>query len=491
MKRRSLLLLILGLYATSVWAQDSERRILVEKALVNSHKVAIQQHKVEEAKLDKEKAWLTYMPKVGVTSAYIRLGNEPTIHADISDYTKGIGQAAEGLGSGFQQYLQQTAQANAANGDLALAGALQNPGTQALLGATQQYLGQALSSIPSELTLALAENNLWFYDVHAEMVIFSGMKVPTMAKAAQEKMMAQSALVEREEQVVILETLDYYDRMAVVEQSIKVLDKSQERLDKQTKFANKAMEAGLATDFDLNKIRIAEQELKAKRIELNASRELLFSKLQQLTGMERSELDSLSPELNIWWVSVEEANTANRAELKALDHSIQALQHKHKAEELDILPKAKAFAHLMQGGSDNIDIDPTWFVGVGMKWEIFDGLQRNRDVQKSQLEVESMVERRKEAEELIALDYEKKYMEWQVATQLVEVAKEKAKNAEQAMKIRVREHENGLVGINDRLEASSDYEKAELDYIQALHRQRKAAADFLQAMGTLDVTHIQ
>ncbi|WP_158281440.1 TolC family protein [Sediminitomix flava] len=500
MKKKGLWFLLV-LLPMKLFAQELDRNFFVEKALERNYEIKIQKNKVKDAQIDSKKAKAMYIPKVGLSSAYLYTLNSLSMERDISEYQDGFnhliengGEAINGVMDGYQQYLQ-----GAAAKDPNLAAALADPSTQALMGHTQGYFSQvggelmgSLSGMfPSTLSLALNDQHLWFYDLHADMIIFSGGKIPALSKAAHEKSMALEAMVEKKEIDVIKETLDYYDRLAVVNQSLQVLADSRKRLDKQTEFAQKAVEVGLATSYDLNKIKIAEQEIKAKEIELKGSQSLLYAKLQQLTGIPVEEIRQVQPKLELWWVNIDETNTSARPEIRALDHSVMALEHKHHSEKAEYLPKAKAFAHVMHGGSDLTKIEPFAFVGVGLKWEIFDGTVRKKDIQKSQLELENMQAQKMHAEEMVALDLEKKYMEWQVSTQLVDLQEEKAEDAKEALVIRKRELENGLADTNQLLEAVTDFENARLDKIQTLHRQRVAAASLLEAMGTLDADHLQ
>ncbi|NLR92043.1 TolC family protein [Flammeovirga agarivorans] len=476
----SYLTLLLSLLVQQSFAQELTRKDLVEKALDHSHLLKIKENEIKSTEYDKQRALYTYIPKVGVKGGYAYLLNDINISRDMST-------EKNSLISGIEHSKEQSL-ANLANSGL--------PPTMIGIGTPMiegiyNNIGNMVMQVPDQPTLSLKDQNLWFYDAYVEMVIFSGLQAPNYAKAAEAKANGQRAMLQKDENEIITETVGYYDKLAVIAQSLVVLEESQKRLDKQKQFAEKAKEVGLATDYDLNKIRIAEKDIVAKRIELNASRNLVVQKLQQLTGLSKEELITISPQLEVWWVDQNEINLGNRAEIKAIDFSVEALERKHKAEQYSALPKAKAFAHVMQGGSSLTSVDPIPFVGVGMQWEIFDGLQRKREVQKSELAISSMREKKAYAEELVSLDFEKKKMEWEVATQMVDVAKQKLDGAETGLKIRSQELKNGLADVNDILEEISDYEKLQLEYIQSVADQRTSAIALLDAMGVLNVEHIQ
>lgn len=456
------------------------RKELISQAIDNSHSLKIKRNEVSASELDRQRALYTYIPKVGVKGGYAYLLNDITISRDIS-------HNKNQMLYGIEQSKQQSLNALVNSG---LPPSFIGIGTPLIEGVYNNVSG-LVNQVPNTASVSFKDNNVWFYDAYVEMVIFSGLQAPTYAKAAASKAEAQMAMVEKEEHQIIIEVLDYYDKIAVVNQSMKVLEESQKRLDKQKEFGMKAKEVGLATAYDLNKIKIAEKDIKAKRIELESSKNLVIQKLHQLTGIDKEQLMTIDPNLDIWLVDEGEINLQNRAELKALGSSIEALKYKHKAEQYGALPKAKAFAHVMQGGSSLTNVDPLPFVGVGVQWEIFDGLQRKREVQKSALEIESMKEKRAYAEELISLEYEKKKMEWEVSTQLVTVAEEKVEDAQQGLRIKSEEVKNGLADIPELLKEISDYEMLQLEYIQKIAKQRHEAVAFLDAMGALTIEHIQ
>ncbi|ANQ48161.2 TolC family protein [Flammeovirga sp. MY04] len=473
-------LLIITAGVQIAYSQELNRRELAEKAVNYSHLLKIKRNDIKSTYYDKQRAMYTYIPKVGVRGGYAYLLNDLTINRDITDLKS---NGANYLGEAHQNVINGIGN----SGLPPQAIGIMTP----IVNGVFQNIGGMMTQMPNELSVSLNDNHLWFYDAYVEMVIFSGLQAPNYAKAAEAKAKAQEAMLEKDEHEIIIEVMDYYDKLAVIEQSMKVLEESQKRLDKQTQFADKAKEVGLATDYDLNKIRIAEKDIVAKRIELNASKDLVLQKLEQLTGSSKDELGQISPTLDIWLVDENEINLGNRAEIKAIDHSIEALERKHKAEQFTALPQAKAFAHVVQGASNKTSVDPVPFVGVGMQWEIFDGLQRKREVQKSALAVSSMREKKQYADEMVLLDFEKKKMDWKVATQMVDVAQQKLDGAKTGLKIRSEELKNGLVDINDMLTEISDYEKYQLEYIQSLAKQRHTAIALLDAMGVLNIEHIQ
>ena len=72
-------------------------------------------------------------------------------------------------------------------------------------------------------------------------------------------------------------------------------------------------------------------------------------------------------------------------------------------EKSNFIPKLALKGHYEFLEDDLSLLDPVWYVGVGVKWNIFDGNQSRLKSQKSELESRKYREKMEEAEEMIAL----------------------------------------------------------------------------------------
>jgi len=290
---------------------------------------------------------------------------------------------------------------------------------------------------------------------------------------------------------IIGETLLTFDRLAVIDQSDKVLEESAIRLDKEAQFAKKALQQGLITPYDESKIEIARQELEAKRIELQTARNLTISKLAQLTGKPSNLFSTVAPVISRWEPNDAKPGFEHNPQLEALNEVVSASSYKRKSTVSGYLPVVYAFGKKELITEDLSALDPEWAIGIGMKWNLFDGLQTYRDGQKARID-ETMAQNNLDAaRELLALNHEKSVQELQLANQLIEVAIRRKNTAAKGLEIALKQYETGLGSITERLAAETDIQSAELGIIQAIYRQRAATIALLEATGSLNLESIK
>jgi outer membrane protein TolC len=257
--------------------------------------------------------------------------------------------------------------------------------------------------------------NLWLGGLTAKWTLFTGLRAPYLSKAMRHKIKALEQSYVQAEAELISEVCRYYDKIALLDQTGKVLEVQRERLVKETQVARKALEQGLITRHEFQKTDIFRLELESKKIEYEGSKELLMLKLNQLTGipiedLKRIEVD-LSPRMN----EHTEKSYLDRPEILALDEAEQALEYKFKSEVSGYLPKVQAFATHQYAGFTNgelgviafneISAYPVNALGIGMKWELFDGLHTRNERIKARIELEQAQNKKEEVRQLLELNY--------------------------------------------------------------------------------------
>ncbi|QNL48530.1 TolC family protein [Olivibacter sp. SDN3] len=351
--------------------------------------------------------------------------------------------------------------------------------------------------------------NLWTANLTASMVLFSGTKAPKLQKAVEQKIKGQRIMLEKDRQEIISQVSTAYDQLALLEQVKLVLKESELRLTEEKKTANKAFKYGLITSYELNKIDIATATLEAKQEEYEGKKSLLLHQLHQLTGISLDRLALINNELSAYSELNTVDNIDNRPEIAALDAAIEANQYKVKAEVTHFIPKVQALAsaqylgltsarlntpyHLPISNSsvnfraNRIEAFPAFIVGIGFKWDLFDGFQSKRTINKAKIEVKKAENQRQQAAELLNLNLQKAKTTYQIANKQLITNSKREQSAKKALQIAVKEYQVGLIRPADRLSAETDYQQAALDYYQAVFNQRRAALEYLKATGTLSI----
>lgn len=433
-------MLILSIATTAQDLQDNTRKDLVLAALKHSYPLQNFDAEIKKVKIDKAKAYQTYIPQISINGSYTHL-NAP---------------------------IEMTV-----------------PPIELNLPAPFPQL-PALTLDP----VRLQKQDILKTDISASMILFSGMRVYYGTEALTHQQNATQELSRNEVSKTIAELLATYDRLAVIAQSEKVLQESEVRLAKEAAFAAKALEQGLITPYDQSKIEIARQELEAKRLELQTAKSLTASKLAQLTGKPATDFINISPRLVIWKAdSVGETYTTH-PQYQALTEAAKAYHAKSNSTYSGYIPTVYAYGKKELLTDDLSALDPEWLVGIGVKWTIFDGLMSHRNTQQARLDEVIAQNNLKNADELLSLNLQKSQEELELANQLIKVAEKKRTTAKKGLDIAMKQYELGLGSITERVAAETDYQSAQLTYIEAIYRQRTATANLLQATGSLNINQI-
>ena len=356
------------------------------------------------------------------------------------------------------------------------------------------------------------KGNFFNTNLSAKALLFSGMQVTYGSKANNEKIRAKNYMLDKEKSDVIIDVIDTFDKIELLKQAELVIKGSEERLAKEKEIVIAAIKNGLAIPYDRQKIRAAELKLASKKIELFGNLNLLYLKLSMLTGQEASILETYHFELKPWFLYNDEHNFNNRPELKALDASISAYDFKLKMNKNAFLPKVQAFANLsyfnlfdtsidssletpITGQPINLDINhfkgfPTYMLGVGFEWEIFNGLKNSNQTQKTTIEKDIAQNKKDDAAEKLELFEKKTIIDFELKNQQILLKEKEKEVASNTLNLAIKSYQEGLISISDRLEAETDYQDAILEYYKTIALQRKAALELLISKGNLTVENL-
>lgn len=451
--------LLIGLFPMLLYAQRPVApglTELIDSALIKDHMLANKQLDIESIKIDRKKLSEVYLPNAELSGKYAYLAN-------------GVN--------------------------------LELPGTS-LLG---------LIDIPQINGGVNSTANLVKTDIGVTSVLYAGGKVGALKAAVDAKSKAQTAMMEKERQQIISEIVKAYDQLALLKQVKSLLDKSRERYEINKKTADKALGYGLITKYEHQKVELAQVTLQSKTLEYEGKRNLLLHQLEMLTGVELARLDLIESELLPLVNKDGTQNIENRPELTALSAAVEARGFQVKAAQTWWVPKIQAAASLgylnlfdidMKGKHDlpligrfsshtnKIEVVPNFTVGVGFKWDIFDGNKGKREVQQAKIEVKKAENEKSEAEEKLKLNLIKTRTDYNNSTMELVVKDKQMKIAENALTQAGKEFKTGLIKAADLVGAESDYQNAALDYFQAVFNQRRNAIELLKATGSLTRTSI-
>lgn len=341
----------------------------------------------------------------------------------------------------------------------------------------------------------------------AKAVLFSGLQINSGAKALEQKAKGDGLLIETDKDNLIVDVITSFDKIKFIEASEELIDDSRNRLEKEEERVNKAITNGLAIPFDRDKIKLARLELESKQVELEESKSLLISKIEYLTGMSEAEILAVTYELDPILLS-SGLTAETKQELEALRAYKSAGEYLLKKEKGTFLPQAAAFAGLsytsLFDGSSQFDIPylpagvtqphlslneftlaPSWMAGVVLKWEIFGGMERKHKVRQAELNIQQLENKLEDSRDKLNLLLMQKIAAFRTSEKQVDLAIQKELVAENSLTLAGKQYTQGLISINQRLEAENDFVKASQGKTEALINQRESALEAEKVGGKL------
>lgn len=445
------ILLISSLVTNLIAAQqlDPVLKDLIQKGIDKNHTVNSNRIDAEQAKIDQRLAKSVFLPKVSLTGSYTRLNDDITF----DDNTNTL--------------LVETQK-------LVLKDALGLP-----------FNSSFPDNIPLQDVPSLQEKNIFKSGVDLDWVLFSGLEASNALKAGKHKEASLNYVGMAEKDKIALQIIEAYDKLALVQASKRVLTTTEKYLNEQVFYVTKAIKNGLATPISRKKIELAQQQLSANQLEFEHNSILLIEVLHQLTGETKENLRLLDPQLSSFTVDPV-SNNEKRNEIKALEEAEKATIYRSKMEKSHFIPRI-AVKGRYEFVEDYLSLlDPKWFVGVGVQWNVFDGNQSRLKSKKSQLESQKYREQIANAEEMIALSITKAELNYQSAMQNTKIVEKEIELASDTYEMVDKQYKNNLASINDVLDALTDVEKANFKLQQSYFNERRAVADLLHAKGILN-----
>ncbi len=348
--------------------------------------------------------------------------------------------------------------------------------------------------------------NLFNGSVMAKTVLFSGFQIPNAAKAVKEKAIGTAFLKDSEKDGIIKDVITTFDQLSLLHSIEKLLNDSNSRLNIETKRVTKAVEQGLAIPYDRDKIKLASLELESKRIELNGKRQLIYKKLNYLTGYNTAEIDQVVYNLEPYILSNAKLTTENKQEIKALESFKTAYEFLLKKEKGTYLPTLAAFGGVAYSslfdarattqvitginealylGLNELTISNNWIIGAGLKWEIFAGFEREHKIHEAKINIEQVQNQIDDTKEKLELLLENNYINYTVLNQKIAITSQQEKIATNNLNLAVKQYKEGLISISERLEAENDLFKNAVLKVNAIIEQRLSVIETIIATGEL------
>ena len=427
---------------------DPTLKDLIQKGLEKNHSLNNNRIDVEQAKVDQQLAKSVFLPKITFNGSFTRLNDDITFDENT------------------QTLLIETQK-------LVIKDAIGLP-----------FNSEFPDNIPLEEVPNLQDKNILKSSVDLDWVLFSGFEASNALKASKHKESSLNFVGMAEKDKIALQIIETYDKLALVKASNEVLTATENYLNEQAFYIEKAIENGLATPISRKKIELAQQQLAGKQLEFKHNSILLIELLHQLTGETKANLKLLNPQLQSFSI-ITKSDIEKRYEVKALEEAEKATNYQAKMKKNNFIPKVALKGHYEFIEDDLSLLDPKWYIGAGIKWNIFDGNNSRLNRKKLELESEKYREKIEDAQEMIALSITKSELTYQLSQQNTIIVLKEIELANDTYEMVNKQYKNNLANINDVLDALNDLEKANFKLQESYFNERRAATELLHAKGVL------
>ena len=439
--------LILGLLTTGqALAQtfDPALNSLIKQAINNDHQIKINDYKIKQSQIDRQKAYQTFLPKLTLNASYTRLNNDIILDPKLQLLLKGTEKLLikEAVGIPFNAQLPPT--------------------------------------IPIADIAPIQDKNIFKSSADIEWILFSGLEATYALKATRHKEKALNYAGKIEQKKLIRNVVKAYDQLALVLASEKVLQSAENQLKAQEKRVKSAVKNGLAIKIDLKRIDLARQNLNIKKADVQRKKQLIWAKLQQLTGENARLIQDLHPNLKPLIIQKNLIQQASQsAEIKSLEEVVKAKSFQQKMAYSKYIPKIALKGHYEFIDDDLSLLDPKWYIGIGAKWQIFDGLKSYDNARKTKLDEAVYQEKIKETRDLLKLAETNAKLNYQLAQKQIIRHQKAVDLSKETYNLINKEYQNGLVSITEVLDALTRWQTANFNLQKAYFKQRQAAIELL------------
>ena len=468
-----LILLILNITKASAKEPEVVAKLSFDQALdltyQNSHALKqaeyFRKQKDQEAKAAKS----LFFPNIGITAQYVAMSDP--IQLDLTGVRDAIVP------------LYQTLSKYGKFGDVP--GLTDDIATQVIRGKLAQGLGEVENSNWDQM---IQKKQFGTVDATFQWPLFTGGKILAANKAANIGKKDAGENSREKEGEVITELVERYYGLCLAQQAVKVRNEVLNGLQQHLEDAEKMETEGLITHTDVLHAHVfqaqALQELsKAKQTEDIVNQALQSTlvigentKIEPATQL--FYLDSIESESHFVELARDNNPLLNQVEIKK-----QLAIQNFRAEKANYYPTVA-----LQGAYDIVNKDlspyaPDWYVGIGLKWTLFDWTERVNNVKAASFQTKQVEEAQEKAKADVSTLVDKLYHELNMYhEQLVELESSQ-EYAEEYLVARDKEFHQDITNSTDVVDARLALAKVKIERLEVLYNYDLTLAKILEIAG--------
>ena len=343
-------------------------------------------------------------------------------------------------------------------------------------------------------------NALYSNTVAVSMPIYTGGQLEASMRAADLGLDASEIAIEATKQSIKAKTQAAYFKALNCRNQIKVSQESVNTIEEHLKNVNAQYSVGTVAKTDVLASQVQLSNAQLGLVSAKNNYNVAIAALNNVIGQPADTNLNLKDELdyNPYEISLDSCTQYardNRPDILAADYQVKIAKAQEDIAGAGNKPKVNAevsrsFAGEKPFGSDTKQTDfyytqNTWYMGLGMSWNIFDNNVTQAKVKQSEAATLKAEENAKSLRENSDLEVRTAYLNLNAAAQSIDTAKVAVEKAKEDYKIAQVRYTAG-VGTNlDVMDAESKLTTAQSNYYNALYQYNSSKADLDRAMGIM------
>jgi outer membrane protein TolC len=289
-----------------------------------------------------------------------------------------------------------------------------------------------------------------------------------------------------------------YYAVLIAEKRSRFLDEGVTRLTKLSYDQQQLYKNGFAEHLDIDRTQVTLNNLKSTQIQVRNFIQLGYASLKFAIGINQIDSLSLTDSLSVDIIKQNILDTtgfhyADRNEIKILNTVVELQQLDLKRYKLAYIPTVAAFWNYSKSAQRNsfdfLDFSKKWFssnvAGVSVSVPIFDGFQKARKIEQSQLSLQKVQNTLKNVERVIDLQREISYDLFRNSITTLDIQERNLELAAKVYASTKKKYEQGLGSSFEVLQTEQSYEDAQSNYFQSLYDAVIAKISYQRAIGKL------
>ena len=340
------------------------------------------------------------------------------------------------------------------------------------------------------LQATVLRNDPYKASLTARWTVFAGGGILAANRAAQAGVVAAEQERRGTEQGVTTELVDRYFKRRLAADVLEVRRQALETFTRHLDDARRLKAAGQIARTDELRAEVAhaeaDRELKKAGRDVDLASVALRSTLgNEVEAMPTTPLALITGvEPRTTFAAAGESGNATIGRLAALRE--QARQGV-RAARAELMPSISVFGtHELFEGRLNSTTDPKWIVGVGARWELFDGFGRVNRLRSARHLEEAVGFEHQQAKDEVATLVQQRYDEYESALEQYQSLETTVALAQESLRSERKAYEAAVGTSLDVIDAELSLSRAQVDRLTALYDLDLALARLLEASGQSD-----